>query len=1009
MSNTIYLDINAKNSKIHTSENNVMTYELPEAISIPTGTEVRCLQSIVNQQGTVGTSITLEEDIMESIIIQYYVSDTTIQYPTPSLNIANPSTDDTFTNWQVLQPANFFFNPESQFGSPTVAGGTPWGTMPYGETTIGGTEIIMPLVMPCEMDENGTGTVIESSQYLIPMTCEIPIHIQKGTYNVNKLAEFITDQINGLEMVNNNNLPFRSVQLNNGTYNGYVSNGTTLKPVIVIKNDGFVNFNNTGTKPADFNPYRGLDGNLIQPPQPLKPEDSEILGLSAIAVHPKFAQEIRQNAVQGYLGANVPPDYNLFNVVHKNSTNPNFFQGFNTAYTPASVADQFQTGFLSYNPFNNGLAVGATNFALTVNQDGEFQIDNTHTPRYIPTYDYFGNKQENAGQEACYIKRVCGTADFNRVNEFPTGRTGAADPIGRGWYKTLSQPMRRTTGFMVLNWAYSTCYKLKGGNPFPISGQNQDLRANLPTSVIEGLDKNRTFDEWFSSKQEAREAWETTLWYRLGFTYDDIQNQEFFETQYYPDKVSRDEIASFKIEGFTTNERLDVSALTSASTLVNGQAHSSSTGTTQNKDTIVGVPSAINGIQSFNTIDVNVPYDIYNNNKKYAATFGSTTGAYKGSFYYGATMVPVITEGIPVSASRLPVLSNNGYMLVVSDLVEPNDIVKSGSFLGLLDILPKSNLQNTDYIQDRNVLSHTISNPQVIKSITIKIVNPDLTNIELEPNSAFLLSITFPQPKQTILLSSLENNASEQQVASSLQNATAQAIKEGTLPNLPTFEPYNVGIDVAQNSAQKNDDLRAAGRRRVQIAKLANKLNALDSEEEKQALLNKLPEGDRRDVVEVADRIKTLRMAREKGATSAAVAAGGPPRAGGGERPELLERRKIFQAVRKEIAEKNPSMPFVELQKVAKEKTDLLLRQRRDPSPEPSPEALERERLSEERRSLRPRGVRGRFKGQVIPLQLEERVIERGGRTTTAEERRKEPVGGDSGIGTGSGSAEPRP
>ncbi len=70
MSNTIYLDINARNSKIHTSENNIMTYELPEAIPLPTGTEVKCLQSIVNQQGVVGTSITLEEDIEESIIIQ---------------------------------------------------------------------------------------------------------------------------------------------------------------------------------------------------------------------------------------------------------------------------------------------------------------------------------------------------------------------------------------------------------------------------------------------------------------------------------------------------------------------------------------------------------------------------------------------------------------------------------------------------------------------------------------------------------------------------------------------------------------------------------------------------------------------------------------------------------------------------------------------------------------------------------------------------------------------------
>lgn len=901
MSNTFYLDINAKNSKIQTSENNVMTYELPEAIPLPTGTEIKCLQSIVNQQGTVGTSITIEETVKETIVIQYYTSDTTIQYPTPSLNVANPSTDDTFTNWQVLQPVNFFFNPQTQFGDPTATSGlTPWGVLPYGQASIGGTEIAMPMVMPCEMDETGVGTVAEAQQYFVPLTCEIQIEIEAGTYNVNKLAELITDQINGLDMVSSDNLPFRSVQINEGTYTGYVNNGTTLKPILTVKNAGFVDFNNNGTRPPEFKPYRGLDGNLIQPPAPLLPEDAESGGIAGVAVHPSFASDIRKNAIQGYLGANVPANYNVNNVCDKNSTNPNWFQGFNLPYIPGSTADGLQTGFLSYNPFNNGMAIGATDFKLTVNVDGEFQIDNTHTPRYIPTYDYFGNKQENAGQECAYIKRVAGTADANRINEFPTGRTGAADPIGRGWYKTLSQPMRRTSGFMVLNWAYKTCLAESNGTPPPITGQRDDLRTALPSSVVEKIDKLRTYDEWFDSKQKAKEAWENTLWYRLGFTYDDIQNDEYFESQYYPDKATRDEVSQVKLEGFTTNERLDVSALTTASTLVNGQAHSS-TGNVSNKETITGLPGAISGIQAFNTIDVNVPYDIYNNNKKYSNLYGSTTGAYKGSFYYGAVMVPVITEGIPVSASRLPVLSNNGYMLVVSDLVEPTDIVKSGSFLGLLDIIPKSNLQNTDYIQDRNVLSHTISNPQVVKSITIKITNPDLTNIELEPNSAFLLAITLPQPKQTVLLASLENNAQEQAVASSLQNTTAQQIKQGALPTLPTFQQYNTTGEPTAPTHSENEDKRTASKRRIDIAKHASALNKLRTPEEKNAFLDKLPEKDRQEVAETAERIRTLREGKS----------------GGGARPELSERGKVFQAIRKEIKEKNPSIPFTELQKKA--------------------------------------------------------------------------------------------
>jgi len=224
-------------------------------------------------------------------------------------------------------------------------------------------------------------------------------------------------------------------------------------------------------------------------------------------------------------------------------------------------------------------------------------------------------------------------------------------------------------------------------------------------------------------------------------------------------------------------------------------------------------------------------------------------------------------------------------MLVVSDLVEPTDIVKSGSFLGLLDIIPKSNLQNTDYIQDRNVLSHTISNPQVVKSITIKITNPDLTNIELEPNSAFLLAITLPQPKQTVLLASLENNAQEQAVASSLQNTTAQQIKQGALPTLPTFQQYNTTGEPAPNTHTEHEDKRTASRRRIDIAKQASALNKLKSEEEKNAFLERLPESDRREVAETADRMRILSEQREG-------------RAGGGARPPTREETERQERTR---------------------------------------------------------------------------------------------------------------
>ena len=868
MSNTIYLDINARNSKLEGDDNNVLQFELPNELSLPTGTQVKCLQSIVNQQGTVGTSIVIEEDIIEKIVVQYYVVDTTYPYPTPSLAIGQPGAGTApTTNWQLFQELSVAYNSEFGYGDPSPDMPLqPYGTFKSNgsvpgdavNVSCGGFEIILPLLQVCEMDATGTGVVTREEQYFIPFTGVIEIRITKGTYNVNKLAEIITDQMNGIEIPNFLDKSASDVQKVNDTYSGYNTNNTTLRKILICNDNGITKFyNDRNEAPAQFEPFRNNEvpgpGQYIQVPQPLPSVRDATFGFSCIGVKPSFASACRKSAIQGFVGTNVPEDYRM-NVVMPNSngtaTNPSFYRGFEIPYVPGLVGDAVQNGFLQYNPFTSGFAVGSTGFELKVNNDGEYQFDYTHTPRYIPTYDTFGNKQDNPGQECAYIKRICGTASSQRTAEFPPGRTGPARSMDLSWTRSYSQPMKRTTGFMVLNWAYQTCIDESGGTPPPILGQQQGYLDALPENIVNDMNGNRLYDEWFDSDARRREVWEKTLWFKLGFTYDDIQNPDNFERQYFPDNSVRNKLDFTNLEGFTTTERLDASALTTSSTLVNGQGHSAS-GTFSPKGGINPVAGSISGIQAFNTMDVNVPYDIYNNNAKNKTQFGDTTGAYKGSFYYGATMVPVITEGIPVSASRLPVLSNNGYMLVTSDLVEPNDIVKSGTYLGLLDIIPNSNLNNADFIADRNVLSHTISNPQVVKEITIKITNPDLTNIRLEPNSAFLLAITLPQPKQTVMLADLEYSGQEQQVASSIQQLTAQGIKNGTLPDFPTLQNYTVEPQPV-SADQAREQPQSASRRRIELAKRAVAYNKLKTDEEKAQYLSRLPEGDRDDVLRVA-------------------------------------------------------------------------------------------------------------------------------------------------------------
>ena len=168
---------------------------------------------------------------------------------------------------------------------------------------------------------------------------------------------------------------------------------------------------------------------------------------------------------------------------------------------------------------------------------------------------------------------------------------------------------------------------------------------------------------------------------------------------------------------------------------------------------------AVPSVQLFNLLDSNVPGVVYNNNKKLSPS--PSVAPFEGSFYDLAIMIPIQTTSEGVTAKNLPTLSTNGYMLVLSDIVDQNDYAKDQSELGIIDMVSKSSLSNQDFISDRQVLTHVISNPKTINYINVNILNPDLTDITLEPNSTILLKLTFPRPKNTILIQNTEDSIAD--------------------------------------------------------------------------------------------------------------------------------------------------------------------------------------------------------------------------------------------------------
>ena len=92
--------------------------------------------------------------------------------------------------------------------------------------------------------------------------------------------------------------------------------------------------------------------------------------------------------------------------------------------------------------------------------------------------------------------------------------------------------------------------------------------------------------------------------------------------------------------------------------------------------------------------------------------------------------------------------------------------------------MPKSSLSNQDFIADRNFIQHIISNPKTLNSIDIAIVNPDLTDVVLEPDSTILLKITTPLQKPTILLAQAELQEAETDVEQTLTAVTNQGVSD---------------------------------------------------------------------------------------------------------------------------------------------------------------------------------------------------------------------------------------
>lgn len=392
---------------------------------------------------------------------------------------------------------------------------------------------------------------------------------------------------------------------------------------------------------------------------------------------------------------------------------------------PAVISN---TGY-DYNPLRNGFYVGTPDFRLNWSPDtSSYNINNLHQPWRIPAYDNYGNQIESAGEEGVMIKR----ANENSKNQFFTDNTPNPNYIHPSFQRSFQNTVSRYGGIGVYNWARSIARKygdIDWTNPKLF---NQDKLHLL------------TFNDYFTTTTKAKTAWKSSIWARLGFTYEQMCNEDAYELNQYYDRPILGDLPSDnpRLWGTTTKVDLGVGASSAIATAYN--------------PTEVLVEGEKNHIapRTYNNFDINTPFNVAGTAIPYKSSAGNTNDyggdvnniySYFSSMWKEMTGTIVLTKGRPLQALSLPTLNEQGYYIITSDILEAHeDSLKNSKGMGLLGVVPFSQQATNDFMSNTEPLIHIINQKKILNSVKFKVLYPNLQNPEIDPNSSIILKIVRP-------------------------------------------------------------------------------------------------------------------------------------------------------------------------------------------------------------------------------------------------------------------------
>lgn len=675
--NTYYIDCNKANSNDKDNlDNSQYTVDLKKSLTLTKGSQVSIQSSFINQQGITGDSVEIEEDIIESFKFMYYKTDT-------SDNVPDRPTDYT---------SSIYFN--SNFTTTIHPPTTPNtdtrnrlldlspGNAPSiaNQAEINKVEILgateQPLILLDYLHNVASGGSI--ADIAIGTST---IEIKKGVYGISQLANLITDQVNGRKSLSNKVINPIQERIVDGEFTTQNINSDTLRKVTI--------------------PPTTFPGSL--------PNVSNPVHETYMFVDVHSAETIRKKRISLNDGTGIQFNDGAGSGIGATSA---FCQLFTRRADPTNDTQE-------YLPLFNQHYVGTSNFSVDYNSDSSaYEISGLHTPYIFPSHDQHFNPMALSGKEGVFFKRP---TEFSKLG-FSSGITNQSSKDLL--FSSLSNPISRLGGIIIHNFAFDTAVKY---------GTKKGILAG-------DIVRNKyRFIDFFNEEKEAKEAWKKTIWSRLGFSFDQLNNSENFERiRYY----NSSNITT--LPGFTTNSYMDSSVIQQISSLVCDGHFAQPPARVPlpgggKKDTMDNpITNALQSgtLRTFTLADANTIKGL---------TAIDNAGLFTGSIYESTLMIPIQTAGQAITAINLPILSKIGYFLITSDILDGyNDIVKNGDPIALLGVVAKSSLSNQDFIYSTQDIINTITNPKIINKIKIRILKPDLTTPDLESNSSVILRIDIP-------------------------------------------------------------------------------------------------------------------------------------------------------------------------------------------------------------------------------------------------------------------------